>query len=272
MAKKKTSDNFNPFGLSNLKYTNKFLLIICLVLFAFGLVMIFSSSSVTAFVRYKRTPYFFAVRQGIFLGIGIFVFLITCNIDTSHYGKLSWLGILGCIGLLLFTFVNGVSANETIGWVQIGPFKFQPSELTKVMLIAWISTFFEIKRLGINKMGVNLFFFAITFVMAGLIVVANDFGTAFILLAIGYLLYILVPINGFVKLKTLVIVTTLGVVVLLGYYIFDTSSFQRQTSRLMNFTNPCTEENFYSTANTVCNSIIAIHNRNLTAKALGNST
>ena len=272
MAKKKTSDNFNPIGLSNLKYTNKFLLLICLVLFAFGLVMIFSSSSVSAFVRYKKTPYYFAVRQGIFLGLGIGVFLVTSNIDTSKYGKLSWLGILGCIGLLIFAFFNGVSANETIGWINLGPFKFQPSELTKVMLIAWISTFFEIKRLGINKMGVNLFFFAITFIMAGLIVVANDFGTAFILLAIGYLLYILIPINAFVKLKTLVIVTTLGAAVLLGYYIFDTSSFQRQISRLANFQNPCSEENFYSTGNQVCNSIIAINNGNLTGKGLGNST
>ena len=151
MTKKKKSDNFNLFGLSNLKYTNKFLLIICLVLFAFGLVMIFSSSSVSAFVRYKKTPYYFAIKQGVFLFMGIFVFLVTSNIDTSKYGKLSFLGILGCIGLLLFARFNGVVANDTLGWIRIGPIGFQPSELTKVVLIAWISTFFEIKKLFMLK-------------------------------------------------------------------------------------------------------------------------
>ena len=272
MTKKKKSDNFNPFSLSNLKYTNKFLLLICLVLFAFGLVMIFSSSSVSAFVRYKKIPSYFAIKQGIFLAAGILVFLVATNVDTSIYGKASWVGVFGCIGLLLFTLFNGLSANDTIGWIKIGPFSFQPSELAKVMLIAWTSTFFEIKGLVINKMRINLFYFAMTGFMAGLIVVANDFGTAFILIAISYLLYILVPMNGFIKLKTLVIVTTLGVAVLFGYYIFDTSSFQRQISRLANFTNPCSEENFYSTGNQVCNSIIAINNGNLTGKGLGNST
>ncbi len=271
MAKKK-SDSNNVFSLSNLKYTNKALLIVSLLLFVFGLIMIFSSSSVSAFVRYHKNPYYFAVRQGAILIGGIIIFLIASNVETESYSKLSWLGVLASIGLLLFACFNGVVANDTLGWIKLGPVKFQPSEIAKIMLIAWTATFFEIKKIGINKMAVSMFYFAVSYAFAGLIVLANDFGTAIIIAAIAFGLYMLIPINGFVKWKSVTIALVVGITVLLGYYFFDTSSFQRQTSRLMNFTEPCSEKNFYSTGNQVCNSIIAINNGNLTGMGLGNST
>ena len=58
---------------------------------------------------------------------------------------------------------------------------------------------------------------------------------------------------------------------LMGYYIFNTSSFARQISRL-DFAYPCSQEKFYTTGNQVCNSYIAFNNGSLTGKGLGNST
>ena len=60
-------------------------------------------------------------------------------------------------------------------------------------------------------------------------------------------------------------------VMMMGYYIFNTSSFARQISRF-DFLNPCSEEKFYDTGNQVCNSYIAFNNGSLTGKGLGNST
>ena len=272
MGKTKSKNNSIFRFLKNIKYTNKLLLFFSVVLFVFGLVMIFSSSNVTAFVRYHKTPYYFVLKEMVFYVMGIIVFIVVSNIDTSKYGKLSWLGVLCCMGLLLLAYFSGFELNETKGWVGYGPVKFQPSEITKVVFIAWIATFFEIKKLGVNKMSVSLFCFCIGFALAGLIVLANDFGTAFILVAIIYLCYWLIPISMLTKLKTIFLVTFLASIVLIGYYVFDTSSFQRQTSRLANFQEPCSEENFYSTGNQVCNSIIAINNGNLFGKGLGSST
>ena len=189
MGKTKGKNNsiFSFLSLKNIKYTNKLLLFFSVVLFVFGLIMIFSSSSVSAFVRYHKTPYYFVLKEMVFHALGIFVFIVISNIDTSKYSKLSWLGVLFCMGCLLLAYFSGFELNETKGWIGYGPFKFQPSELTKVLFIAWIATFFEIKKLGVNKMSVNLFCFGIGFALAGLIVLANDFGTAFILVAIIYL-------------------------------------------------------------------------------------
>ena len=79
------------------------------------------------------------------------------------------------------------------------------------------------------------------------------------------------PVDRLVKLKVVAISVTAMVIVLMGYYIFNTSSFQRQIERF-DFQNPCSEEKFYTTGNQVCNSYIAFNNGNLWGKGLGNST
>ena len=60
-------------------------------------------------------------------------------------------------------------------------------------------------------------------------------------------------------------------IVFLLYYVYNTSSFQRQISRF-DFTNPCSQEKFEGIGNQVCNSYIAFNNGNLRGKGLGNST
>ena len=62
------------------------------------------------------------------------------------------------------------------------------------------------------------------------------------------------------------------VLALIGYYLFDTSSFTRQIGRFTDFGRPCSEEKFYTGGNQVCNSEIAFNNGKITGKGLGNST
>ena len=84
-------------------------------------------------------------------------------------------------------------------------------------------------------------------------------------------MYYLIPTRKIVKFKVLAISLLLMITVLLGYYAYDTSSFKRQTERF-DFTNPCSEEKFYTTGNQVCNSYIAFNNGDVWGKGLGNST
>ena len=54
------------------KSMDKPLLIITLLLFVFGLVMIFSASNVTAYMKYSASPYRYFIKQALFLS-GSFV-------------------------------------------------------------------------------------------------------------------------------------------------------------------------------------------------------
>ena len=132
--------------LRNLKYTNKLLLLITTILFGFGLVMIFSSSNISAFMRYHRTPYHFLIKQGVFLLGGIIVFLIIINYDSKKYLKYSWLGLIVCVFMLVYAYLNAPDINDSKGWIYLGPISLQPSEFVKVVIIAWLATFFEIKK------------------------------------------------------------------------------------------------------------------------------
>ena len=218
--------------LKNLKYTNKLILFLSTALFIFGLVMIFSASNISAFMRYHATPYHFLIKQSIFLVAGLVGFFIIINVDSSNYNKYAWLGLIVCIGLLLFAYFYGPDINDSKGWINLGFFNFQPSEVVKVVIIAWLATFFEIKKLGINKIAPSLFAFFIALAEAGLVVLGKDFGTAAIIMLIVYLMYYLIPVKLDIKLKTYMIISTFIVIGLLGYYFANTSSFQRQTTRI----------------------------------------
>lgn len=254
-----------------LKYTDKFLLIISTLLFLFGLVMVFSSSNIAAFMRYHTNPYYFLTKQAINLLIGIILFLVVIRFSTKSYSAISWGGLLVCASFLLIAFFSDRLINDSKGWIRIASFNFQPSELTKVVLIVWYSAFFELKRKSLDNIFTNLFPIFIAGALAGLVIIGNDFGTAGVIVILSFLLYILIPGNALVKYKTVFISFVAMILVLLGYYVMNTSSFQRQISRF-DFMNPCSEEKFYTTGNQVCNSYIAFNNGSLTGKGLGNST
>ena len=80
------------------------------------------------------------------------------------------------------------------------------------------------------------------------------------------------PISKKVK-KRIILVGGLGIIVTIlllmnnGIQVF----FERQLKRF-DFTNPCSEEKFYSTGTQVCNGYIAFNNGGLTGLGLGNST
>ena len=257
--------------MKTIKYADKLLLIISILLFSIGLVMIFSSSNIAAFMRYNKSPYNFLLKQSFSLFLGLILFIIIIHFNTKTYSATSWFALLGSVGLLLFVFLFGPIINDARSWIKIGPLSFQPSEFIKVIIIVWYAAFFELNRNNLNKMFTNFFPLIISAIIAALIILQPDFGTAGIIVILSFLIYILVPNKRIVKFKVLGISLTIMTLVLMGYYIFNTSSFQRQIERF-DFRNPCSEEKFYTTGNQVCNSYIAFNNGNMWGKGLGNST
>lgn len=254
-----------------LKYIDKFLFFISVVFFLFGLIMIFSSSNIAAFMRYDANPYYFLLKQLVNLIVGLVAFLIIINFNTKTYSALSWFGLLATIGALLFVYFYGSLTNKARSWIYLGTFMFQPSELAKVVLIVWFSAFYEFKRNSLNKIFTNLFPLVISAFISAFIILQPDFGTAGVVIILSFLLYLLIPIKKSIKFKVATISALVMIIMLMGYYIFNTSSFSRQISRL-DFAYPCSQEKFYTTGNQVCNSYIAFNNGSLTGKGLGNST
>ena len=96
------------------------LLFIVLFLVAFGLVMIYSTSSYTAELKTGNAAYYLK-RQGIFAVGGIIAMLLISRIDYHWWKKWSLFFMIGIIGLLFIVLIIGTASHGATRWIKIGP-------------------------------------------------------------------------------------------------------------------------------------------------------
>lgn len=252
------------------KYLDKPLLIISIILFVVGLIMVFSSSNVTAYMTHAASPYNYFIKQGAFLLVGLIFSLIMIKFNTKLYGILSWTLFLG-VGVSLFALLFiGKTKNQAISWYDLGLFSFQPSEFIKVISIIWMAEYYEKNKDNLSSYWVSLFPLFACGIIAILIFVQPDLGTTIIYLVIVFAIFLAEPVPK--SIKTKLIFGGVGAIVLATFALLSSGKqliLERQLERL-NFTRPC--DRLLDTGNQVCNGYIAINNGGLTGKGLGNST
>lgn len=107
---------------------------IVVLLSLFGLVMIYSASSITASVKEGSAWHYF-IRQLIFVGVGALVAFIVSRIDYRVLkSKAIALWVIG-IGLLIAALSIGVIRGGAKRWIPMGLFNLQPSELAKIACV-----------------------------------------------------------------------------------------------------------------------------------------
>ncbi|MBP3800271.1 MAG: FtsW/RodA/SpoVE family cell cycle protein [Bacilli bacterium] len=253
-----------------IKYMDKPLFFISVILFTIGLIMVFSSSNVTAYMRHAVSPYNYFIKQGIFLLVGIVLSVIMIKFNTKVYGLLSkplFLGVGISLAVLLFV---GKSQNQAISWYDLGPFSFQPSEFIKVISIIWLAEYYEKNKKNLDNYWTSLFPMGVCIIVAVLIFFQPDLGTTIIYSLIVGFIFLAQPIKKSIKTKTLtVVICGLAIVAFAILSGGKKLILERQMERL-NFTNPC--DRLLTTGNQVCNGYIAINNGGLFGKGLGNST
>lgn len=255
--------------LSNLNYP---LLLLMIVYSIFGLLMIFSASSIAAVLRYNVPTNYFFIRQLIWLILGFIAGIIVLVIPTKTYRYVSKMAMYGIIFLLGFIFVGGMVAGGALSWYEIGKVNFQPTEPAKIILIVYLAVYYNKiaskKKITLLNLIFPMILAAIIFV---LVAMQPDFGGAFIVFMITALIFFSLPIAKRHK-KTVYQIAVVGAVILaLTITLLGKNILQSyQVSRILNFTNPCQR---YSddTGYQVCNGYIAIHNGGLTGVGLGNS-
>lgn len=254
-----------------IKYMDKKLLIATIILFVFGLIMIFSASNVTAYM-FGASPSRYFYKQALFLlgsSIGCSVLMF---IPTSKYKKLSWLALVGVTFLVFVALAYGAVVNDANGWIGIGKLGVQPSEFAKVVIIMWLACYYETTKQeefynDTTKMFFPLFVIGI---ITFLIILQNDYGTALIFLAISMFIFLLSKTAKKIKLMVigtgLLLVLSVVLLSLTGAISFLSSD---KLARF-NFFDPCSR--YLNEGNQVCNGYIAINGGGIFGKGLGNST
>ena len=124
---------------TSLKNVDIPLFIITVLLIVFGLVMVFSSSSVTSVLSYKKTPYYFFEKQLITVIVAFIVSLVVINFPTKNYSVISKLGIVLIVIILISLKTYGTVTNNARSWFKVLGFSVQPSEFAKTFIILYLA-------------------------------------------------------------------------------------------------------------------------------------
>jgi cell division protein FtsW len=171
---------------------DRILFFVTLVLVGFGVAMVFSSSAIVAQEKFGD-PNYFSFKQLIFAALGLAVMFVVMKLDYHAYRHpaVVFSGLAVVIALLVLVFFLPASAN-THRWIQLGAFSMQPSEFAKLALIFFLAYFLENRKGKVNDFRFTLIPIAVVVaLLAGLIELQRDLGTAVSLLVIsGLLLFI----------------------------------------------------------------------------------
>lgn len=116
------------------------LLVIILILVGFGLAMVYSASYPWAENDYGNS-YYYVQRQLIFTALGAVGMFVFASVDYKIYMK--WAApVFFAVSFLLLASVPiiGKSVNGAKRWIDLGFFRFQPTDIMKlalVMMLAW---------------------------------------------------------------------------------------------------------------------------------------
>ncbi len=153
------------------------------VLIVFGLVMLFSASSVVSFARYGNT-YHYLVRQLFGLGVGLLFFWLSARVNYHWWKKFASFFLFFSIVLLLLVFIPGLrnEYGSARSWINIFGQSFQPAELVKISFLIYLATWLEAKKGELGSLtGGVLPFLVILGVISALMIAQPDLGTLFII-------------------------------------------------------------------------------------------
>lgn len=110
------------------------LLYVTIALAILGLVAVFSASATVGTDTYGNSLYF-VQRQFIFFLMGFALMYGISKVPFFYWSRVAKVVAFGVIGLLVYTWLNGVEAYGAERWIRIFGFQFQPSELGKLSVV-----------------------------------------------------------------------------------------------------------------------------------------
>ena len=176
------------------KPVDHILLAAVLTLLGFGIVMVFSASSIEASVL-NHNPYYYLERQMVWAGLGLAIMAFLARFDYHRLAQLAQPVAIATVVLLLVVLVPhiGREVNGARRWLGFGSLLFQPSELAKFSLVLffalWLARMPRLDRFW-QGIGVPL---AIYLPIAFLIIKEPDLGTA---LALGGTVFTMLFVAG----------------------------------------------------------------------------
>lgn len=152
------------------------LLFMLLLLMAIGISVLYSASGQD--LSYVK-------RQSVFMGIGMVAMLVVAQFEPRFMRRWAFVVYIGGVGLLIAVVFVGVGAKGAQRWLDLGFFRFQPSEVLKVGVPLMLSSYLGQRVLPprFKHVFVALLLIGTPAILVG---IQPDLGTALLIFAAGF--------------------------------------------------------------------------------------
>lgn len=206
-----------------------------MLMLLFGLVMVYSASSVAAEVHYHKEHWAFAARQLWAALIGIIFMMLLKRLDYKKLQHPRW--VLVPMGVTIMMLIGVIFADPAAHrWYRLpGLGQFQPSEIAKPVLIIFLAWLVSRREANLN----DKYTLRPTALVVGgltLLIGFGDLGTAAVLLAPAVIIFYVAGIERkyFIFAVVLAILLGVGFLIQKPYRLFRVFSFIGLTEKAVN--------------------------------------
>ncbi len=159
-----------------------------ILLIVVGLILVvgffvLQSATYNASIKYHVN---YVNRQMLWLAVSSVAFLCVLTVDYSKLSKYSIQIYLLNLGLLLAVLFFGTETKGAQAWIPIGPYKFQPAEIVKILFILGLAQFLRPRVGKLNRIRDLIPVFLYTGIPLVLILKQPDLGTGLVYVAIMF--------------------------------------------------------------------------------------
>lgn len=211
--------------------SDKLLFLATFVLVCMSVVMVYSASAVLAMDKLGNA-YYYLFKQGAWAVLGLFMLVLVMRLDYRNLRQpvVIWTA-LGVVAVALVLVLFMPARNGSHRWFSMGGITLQPSELAKLAIVLFTAALLERRMHRIDEVGYSLVPIGIaTGLVAGLVLIEPDFGTALSILAIVCVMVFAAGISyRYIVGTALLMLPVLSVVLLAAPY---------RRRRILSFLNP----------------------------------
>jgi rod shape determining protein RodA len=161
------------------------LLVLLLALTLFGLIVLYSASG---------QQLGSVIRQGRYFVLAYVVMLVSAQLSLQSYYRWTPVVYLLGIGLLVAVLLAGTGAKGAQRWLSLGGFRFQPSEIMKILVPLMVAWYLSSRVLPPRFLNILLSLFILV-IPAALVIRQPDLGTALLIASAGLIVLFMAGIG-----------------------------------------------------------------------------
>lgn len=224
--------------------------VVVLLLTIISVLVVYSSSNSLAQKNKGGNTEYFLIKHGLICLMGFVIMYLVHKFNYKIFSRLSQIGLVISVPLLLFTLIKGIGAGEANRWLEIPGIglTFQTSDFAKLALIVYVARILTVKQNELDDFKTILKYIILPVSIICALIFPANFSTA----ALIFFTCLLIMFVGRVPLKFIGIIvgSCMLVGVIGGTVIYVKPDIMRRgatwKARIENFMNGDSQSNYQS--------------------------